>query len=286
MGKTSIQWTEHSINPIRARVGGRVGHHCVKVSPGCTHCYASRMQSRFGLPPFEANKRRDVEVFLDDGKLEEVLRRRKPTTYFWCDMSDLFGEWVETAWIDRCVKTMIEAPEHTHQILTKRSRRMLEYFSDSRFRGPTSRTSLRHVWLGVSVESPDRYDRIHHLRDTPAAVRFLSVEPMLSACPNLPLDGIHLVIFGGESGPGARPCHIDWIRDGLRQCREAGVAAFVKQLGSRPVLSEAVLADWASHVRFTGDGVGTHRGRVLLRDPKGGEPDEWPSDLRVRELPR
>ena len=97
--------------------------------------------------------------------------------------------------------------------------------------------------------------------------------------------GIDLVIVGGESGPGARPCDIAWIRSVVEQCRAAGVKCFVKQLGARPTLTEAVLGEWGDGVRFTGDGPGTNRGRVLLLDKKGGDPSEWPADLRVREFP-
>src|SRR5437868_3326416 len=105
MGKTTISWTDHSINPIRARskATNAVGHYCEMTSPGCANCYSSNFQKRFNMPAFTAGTRRgDIEPFLDQSKLQEVLRRKKPTKYFWCDMTDLFGEWVPDEWIDRC----------------------------------------------------------------------------------------------------------------------------------------------------------------------------------------
>lgn len=130
MGKTSIEWTDHSINPIRARLKstGAVGHYCEKISTGCVHCYASGLQRRFQMPEFGGGQKRDdIELFLDNKKLEEVRRRKKPTRYFWCDMTDLFGDWVQDEWIDACFDTMWLTPRHTHQILTKRPDRMVRY---------------------------------------------------------------------------------------------------------------------------------------------------------------
>jgi protein gp37 len=117
--------------------------------------------------------------------------------------------------------------------------------------------SQPHIWLGVSVESPTYYSRIRHLQRTPAAVRFLSCEPLLAPLSDLPLGGIDWCIIGGESGPGARPMQEEWVRDIVRQCRVAGTAVFVKQLGT-----------------------------VWAKRGKGGDPTRWPEDLRIRELPR
>src|SRR5262245_53283923 len=129
MAETSIEWTDHSINPIRARTADGVGHYCQKVSPGCANCYASRLQPRFGMPEFKGtgDPPGDRERFLDESKLAEVLRRKKPTRYFWCDMTDLFGAWVPDEWIDECFSVMGATPQHTHQVLTKRPERMLAY---------------------------------------------------------------------------------------------------------------------------------------------------------------
>lgn len=135
-----------------------------------------------------------------------------------------------------------------------------------------------NLWLGTSVEKADFYCRIEELRKVPAAIRFLSLEPLLGPMPDLPLDGIDWGIVGGESGPNARPCNVAWIRDIVRQCRDADGPVFVKQLGSNPVR-------YGSPFRAPHNG---HEGIqvVQLRDPKGGDASEWPEDLRVRESPR
>lgn len=127
MGKTSIEWTDRSINPIRF---GK-GHYCQKISPGCANCYASRMQVRFGNPEFGGHKPGATggDVWLDRTKLDEVRRLRKPSRIFWCDMTDLFGDWVLDGWIDLCFATMALTPHHTHQVLTKRPQRMMDYFA-------------------------------------------------------------------------------------------------------------------------------------------------------------
>lgn len=280
MGATSIEWCDHSINPLRARgKSGAVGHYCEMVSPGCANCYASALQRRFGLPPFLAGQKRDlVELFLDEEKLQEVIRRRKPTRYFWCDMTDLFGEWVPDEWINRCFAAMVLATHHTHQVLTKRAARMRHYISGDRQMvitrligqlicdayerktgKPMAMTAeraalvtdwpLSNVWLGVSVENREQANaRIPLLLETPAAVRFLSVEPLLEhigqwghcddcgahrdiagRCRCVGKGRVGWVIVGGESGPNARPCDVAWIRSIVRQCQEAGVACFVKQ---------------------------------------------------------
>lgn len=247
MGRTSIEWTDHSINPIRAKIGENIGHYCEKISPGCKNCYSSRMQRRFKMPSFPEQRRTIPHVFLDESKLEEVLRRRKPTRYFWCDMTDLFGEWVLDEWIDQCFATMAVTPEHTHMILTKRPERALEWYArdwstcvrclevikdgDTFWTTRTIgyRWPLRNVWLGTSVENRAALGRIDILRETPAALRFLSLEPLLEDLGTLDLRGIHWVIVGGESGPGARPMEEDWVRSIHDQCVQAGIPFFYKQ---------------------------------------------------------
>lgn len=207
MGATPIEWTDHSINPIRAKLGARVGHYCEKVSPGCKNCYSSRLQPRFGLPQFQEQRgNADVVPFFDVSKLKEVLRRRKPTKFFWCDMTDMFGEWVPEGWIAACFAAMAATPWHTHQVLTKRAERMrtvvTEMYADDGARlvdaaewlaGQISACHLgedewtfplKNVWLMVSAEDQPRADeRIHHLLATPAAVRGVSAEPLIG-----PLD--------------------------------------------------------------------------------------------------
>lgn len=509
MAETSIQWTDHSINPIRARLKSdrrKVGHYCEKISSGCANCYSSNFQPRFGLPMFGGTsgpRRDEVELFLDQSKLDEVLRRKKPTKYFWCDMTDLFGEWVPDEWIDRCFAVMALTPHHTHQVLTKRAGRLHKHmtYRDSptfigiemnrlmpgwRDEGPPvggevgSRQywPLPNVWLGVSVENQQTADeRIPPLLKTPAAVRFLSCEPLLSAvdlseyirynplydinrtdgrvsvsgspgrpdrgptgrlgveggrgegepleqnddpqrgdaapdrrddlgriqaredhapretgdgwCPppsvpgllradptradrqpqesergqggqqagesgtghirgagssldigagseaersrrgeeqsgetsgksgsgdqeasggrgetqvdsgglrNLGQDsledrqrakvGLSWLIVGGESGRGARPFDPNWARSLLGQCKAAGVAFFMKQMGSRPMYFADSLPCQQSpeSIMLHGD-YDPEPLEMRLKDSKGGDPAEWPEDLRVRQFP-
>jgi protein gp37 len=311
MGKTSIEWCDASVNPIRASLKGsdRMGHHCVKVSPGCAHCYASRMQPRFGMPPYQADLRPsdDLELFFDVVRLGEVLRRRTPTKWFWCDMTDLFGEWVPDAWIDTCLAVMALTPQHTHQIVTKRAARLRTHMSDpsrgDRVLGSafasgllTPNASLAeayagiikgeawplpNVWLIVSAEDQTRYDeRIGHLLRTPAAVRGLSLEPLLGPIdlrmggnslpdysPHDPLPQVDWVIVGGESGPGARPMHPHWPLSLLRQCRKAGVPFFFKQWGewqdgSRlPGFEGEIVLNTGRHAKFAEDFTADERSR-------------------------
>jgi len=329
MGKTSIEWTDHSINPIRARKllqmdNGEpqyaIGHHCRKISPGCGECYASALQKRFGMPEFkgEGAGMNGVEVFLDESKLQDVLKRKKPTKYFWCDMTDMFGEWVPDEMLLRCFDTMRATSQHIHQILTKRPERMLDFCQRLRFDGSANNgygkiwladdprdirgyhlmggngcTGMTWCWLGVSVEDKQRKDRIDILRKAPAAVRFLSCEPLLEDLGELNLEGISWCIAGGESGPNARPCNVEWIRSIVRQCKAAGVACFVKQLGSKPVMA---LNEWQRlpllstdrwvGIEPAGTTIPTALGIAHLMDRKGGDISEFPEDLRVREFPK
>jgi protein gp37 len=321
MGRTTIEWSEFSTNPIRARhkTTGAVGHYCELASPGCAHCYSSTLQKRFKMPPFGKQHRGDIEPFLDESKLRDVLRRQKPTKFFWCDMTDLFGDWVPDEWIDKCFATMALSGRHTHQVLTKRAARMQEYVrglgckqgyerleSAARSLGwslrfhdlPLVRWPIPNIWLGVSVEDRKRTERISHLRDTPAVVRFLSIEPLLEKLGPLDLTEIDLVIVGGESGHGARPCNVDWIRSIIDQCKAAGTACFVKQLGAVAIEREPTVEEVRQQRSFEwewpeGTSFGNRTGnvafngrQVLLKDKKGGDPAEWPSDLRVREMPQ
>ena len=242
--------------------------------------------------------------------LEEPLRWKKPRRIFVNSMSDLFHADVPFEFVDRVFAVMAQAHWHTYQVLTKRAQRMAEYFGARNshlamtrcFRNfadytkPVGPWPLPNVWLGVSAEDQQRADeRIPHLIQCPAAVRFVSAEPLLgeidfgqwlreyipsSEMPGWALndgmcDGwrrenlLHQVIFGGESGPGARPCDPAWIRSGVQQCQAAGVACFVKQMGSV----------WAGETIINGTSVRAHG------DPKGGDPQWWPSELRVRQMP-
>lgn len=202
MTKTPIEWADFTVNPFRFRnlKTGKVGHHCTKISPGCKNCYSGKMQTGpylSGLAFIEENKPKG-EFFLDEGALEQVLRRKKPAKIFWCDMTDMFLEDYPDEWIVRCVAVMALTPWHTHQVLTKRAERMREFFASDLNQAATHMAEdatlhrmvggatmgtpwpLPNVWLGVSAENQEFADkRIPHLLRTPAAIRFVSYEPAL-----------------------------------------------------------------------------------------------------------
>lgn len=334
---TGIEWTEATWNPV-------VG--CTAVSAGCANCYAVSMTHRLeamGLPKYrgltvlQPNGRRRFNgtVRTVEEALEIPLRWRKPRRVFVNSMSDLFHPDVPFDFIDRVFAVMALTPHHTYQVLTKRPERMAEYLGgadrlvqagrhgavlgsvhfqvwtndETRGQRDIFDWPLPNVWLGTSCEDQKAADeRILHLLRCPAAVRFLSCEPLLGAIeldrawhghtsedlktcewcggyldPDRRHDcydarpHIQWLIVGGESGPGARPCDVEWIRSVVRQAREAGVPCFVKQLGS------------GAPSMHTNIGRGRHHmddGReFVVRDIKGGDPAEWPEDLRVREMP-
>lgn len=212
---TTIEWTQQTWNPITG---------CTKVSPGCKHCYAETMARRLqamGAPGYENGFR----LSLLPERLNQPLRRRKPTMYFVNSMSDLFHEGVPYEFIDRIMDVIRATPQHTYQILTKRSGNMREYFS--------TRPVPDNAWLGVSVEDK-KYGkpRIPDLLAIKAKTRFLSVEPLLEDLGRLRLKGIHWVIVGGESGRGARPMKEAWAVNVRNQCVNAGVDFFFKQWGA------------------------------------------------------
>ena len=214
---SSIEWTEATWNPT-------VG--CTKISPGCKHCYAEVMHARLERMPGArkyAHDFRVVQPWEDD--LELPLSWKKPKVIFVNSMSDLFHEKVPFSYIERCIDVMRRAHWHTFQVLTKRSERLREV--------GTRLTWPRNVWMGVSVENADYAFRSRDLAAVPAAVRFLSVEPLVGPITDLPLDGIHWVIVGGESGARARPMEIEWARTIRDQCIEHKIAFFLKQLGGR-----------------------------------------------------
>ena len=223
MNATSkIEWTDATWNPVTG---------CTKVSPGCDHCYAETFAERWrGIPghPYEQG----FELKLWPDRLALPGRWAKPRRVFVNSMSDLFHVDVPREYIAEVFDVMLTNSQHTYQVLTKRAERMERVVRWYAGLGDAySGRAGRSVWLGVSVESPTYYSRIRHLQRTPAAVRFLSCEPLLAPLPDLPLDGIHWVIVGGESGPGSRPMHPDWVRDIRDQCQRAGVAFFFKQWG-------------------------------------------------------
>jgi protein gp37 len=216
--RSAIEWTDATWNPIRG---------CVKVSAGCKHCYAERFAERFrGVPghPFEQG----FDLRLVPEKLEEPLRWREARRVFVNSMSDLFQEGVPTDYVAQAGRIMERAHWHTFQILTKRHERMRRLLSGEL----AWMAQLPNAWFGVSVENR-RYGlpRLRALRETPAALRFLSIEPLLEDLGPLDLCGISWVIVGGESGPNARPMRERWVVPIRDACRRAGVAFFFKQWG-------------------------------------------------------
>lgn len=213
MSASRIEWTEVTWNPVTG---------CSKVSPGCANCYAERMTRRLkgmGQP----NYAHGFTVAMHAHMLERPLEWRRPSTVFVNSMSDLFHEAVPDEFIARVFATMTTADRHTFQVLTKRSARLRVMADELPWPG--------NVWAGVSVETAAYRHRIDDLRAVPAAVRFLSLEPLLGPLPDLDLVGIDWVIVGGESGPRARPPQPDWVRDIRDQCLAAGVPFFFKQWG-------------------------------------------------------
>ena len=207
---------------------------CTKVSAGCKNCYAERIAKRFW------GDRKFTDVQFHEDRLDQPLKRKKPTRYFVNSMSDLFHNVVHFDFIDRVFEAMCSCGRHEFMILTKRPERMATYIT---IRG----YARDHIWLGVSVESPDFYNRIYDLQITPAIKRFLSLEPALAAMPDLPLDGIDLIIMGGESGPGYRPMELQWARNVRDQCKAAGVPFFFKQVaGKGPIPDDLMIREWPS----------------------------------------
>jgi protein gp37 len=318
---TAIEWTDSTWNPIRARniATGGIGHFCVHASEGCRNCYAERMQPRFkNAIRFAAQDRDKVKIYLDEAVLTQPLRWKRPRKIFPCSMTDLFGDWVPDAWIDRMFAVMALCPQHTFQVVTKRPERMRDYsktkrhepgatissvklppiehisnaaaaicMSDARPSGIVTlghaidavatvmeRWPLPNVWLGVSAEDQKTAgQRIPILLDTPAAIRFISAEPLLGPVDvqkylighednGIVIDkagwhpggctswtpALDWVIAGGESGPKARPSHPDWFRALRDQCQAAGVAFLFKQWGawipSIPKAAKNIRSGW------------------------------------------
>jgi protein gp37 len=208
-----IEWTEMTWNPVTG---------CTKVSQGCKFCYAERMAKRLNAMGQE-RYRNGFEVTLQEDLVDLPLQWKQPRIIFVNSMSDLFHQDVPLSFIKRVFATMQRCPHHTFQVLTKRSERMREVASQL----PWS----PNIWMGVSVESQDVVDRVRDLEHVPAAVRFLSVEPLIGPIEELPLQAIHWVIVGGESGPGARSMKPEWVESIYHQCRSADVPFFFKQWG-------------------------------------------------------
>lgn len=213
---SDIEWTEQTWNPTAG---------CTKISSGCKYCYAERMAKRLqaiGVKGYEDSFKLNILPW----RLEEPIKRKKPTMYFVNSMSDLFHNNVPFDYIDRVFETIRATPQHTYQVLTKRASRMRMYFSSN------GRTVPPNAWLGVSVENKKHgLPRIEELRKIEASIRFLSVEPLLEDLGQLDLLGIHWVIVGGESGPKARAMKYEWAESIRKQCIRRKVPFFFKQWG-------------------------------------------------------
>jgi protein gp37 len=215
---SKIEWTDATWNPVRG---------CTKVSPGCAHCYAETFAERFrGVAgsPFEQG----FDLRLVPEKLGEPFRFAQPKRIFVNSMSDLFHVGVSDDYIERVARVMAASPWHTYQVLTKRSERLRDLLR-GRLRFAAE---LEHIWWGVSVD--DRrfgLPRVEHLRESGAAMPFLSVEPLLENLGPVEFGGLAWVIVGGESGPGARPMPAEWVRPLRNHCVQRGVPFFFKQWG-------------------------------------------------------
>lgn len=232
---------------------------CAPVSEGCANCYAKRMHGRWSKEPFG-------KIIQHWERLDAPFHWRKPRLVFANSMGDLFCKEVPTKFLCHVWRVMEQCPQHTFVILTKRGDGMY-YICESLNKHP-----LPNVWLGVSCENQrTAEERIRWLRKTPAAKRIVSFEPLLDYIPwHDEYNKLDWVIIGGETGPGARPCHIEDVRYLLSACKVNLVRCFVKQLGSNPVY---------------GSRVGTSI-RKRPKDSRGAEMAEWPADLRVREWPK
>ena len=210
-----IEWTDATWNPVTG---------CTKVSPGCKYCYAERIANRLQ----KMGQKRYINAFeltLHEDLVDLPLKWRKPRFVFVNSMSDLFHEEIPIEFIKRIFQTMEAASHHIFQILTKRAERLAGLAPQLAW--PSN------VWMGVSIENEDYLYRIKYLQKVPAAVRFLSIEPLLGPIRRLPLGGIDWVIVGGESGPKARPVKVEWVRNIRDSCLQKGVPFFLKQWGGK-----------------------------------------------------
>jgi len=254
MASSRIEWTDSSWNPVTG---------CTKISEGCRNCYAERMAKRLramGQP----NYRNGFEVTCHPHMLELPLKWKKPRTIFVNSMSDLFHEAVPVRFVEEIFFTMNKARWHTFQVLTKRAERLAQLAG--RFKWTSN------IWMGVTVESAAYVQRIDFLREVPAVVRFLSLEPLLGPIPDLNLKDIDWVIVGGESGPGARPMRKEWVLEIRDRCLETGVPFFFKQWGGVQKKKAGRLLEnklWEQmpisnrHQTIRQQNVKGHRGQIL-----------------------
>lgn len=228
MAESSIEWTDATWNPVAG---------CAILSPGCTNCYAMRMAARLdamGVEKYAGLTRKSGgryvwtgKIRLDETSLDLPLKWKKPRKIFVNSMSDLFHEDVPPEFVSKVWDTMRATPRHTYQILTKRPDRMREILSN------LSGAVLPNVWVGTSVEDARVLDRLDDLRETPAAIRFISFEPLIGSVAGCDLTGIHWAIVGGESGPRSRPMQPEWVEEIRLRCLVSETAFFFKQWGGK-----------------------------------------------------
>jgi protein gp37 len=232
--KSAIEWTEATWNPVTG---------CDRVSAGCDHCYALTLAARLkamGQPKYQRDGDPRTSgpgfgVTMHPDELEIPIRWRRPRVIFVNSMSDLFHPQVSADFVARVFEVMVATPQHTYQVLTKRPKRARQLLRDW--------TPVPNVWLGVSIEDERVVDRADILLQVPAAVRFLSLEPLLGPLPSLDLTGIDWVIVGGESGPDHRPMRKEWVLELRDRCQAAGVPFFFKQWGGATPKSGGRLLD-------------------------------------------
>jgi protein gp37 len=314
-----------SLVQIATKMSGHIGPHCEHASPGCDHCYSETSNGRC-LPfngtglPFDRRSRDLVHIIIDQDILEQPLHWRKAREIFVCSQTDLFAEFVTDEMIDRVFAVMALCPQHTFQVLTKRADRMRRYISITHdaiawqvqlsraFAGKIPCKTidpfswpLPNVHLGVSVEDQQRANERHEPMRVLAEqgwTTWVSYEPALELVQWWGWSFLKWVVVGGESGPGARPFDIGWARNTIAQCKAAGVACFVKQLGAKPWDSASSDIDHlfahCGHACECCDECPSDKGQrersehpqlLKLKDRKGGAMDEWPEDLRVRQMP-
>lgn len=356
---SSIEWLDggETWNPIRARLKNghpfkaavpqqKVGWACVRISPGCEHCYSEKQNEQCGTNKTRAGTGLNytvpalqmVDLFLDEETLMKPLHWKKPRLIFPCSMTDWMADFVSDEWRDKMLAVMTRTPQHTYLTLTKRADRQRKYLS----RDPEDRLDdichqlpgslnetwhypakwpLPNLWLGVSAEDQQRAnERIPELLQTPAAIRWVSLEPLLEPVDltDLPVpdsvtghnaiyetpyrfsalttdDDDHVYnkhpkldwgVIGLESGAKARHGNVEWIRSLVKQFQTAGVPVFVKQLGAKPYLHK----EQSVHVDKPGMKLSIQsleiESTLNLKDPKGVDMTEWPGDLRVRQYPQ
>ncbi len=265
--QTSIEWTQSTWNPVTG---------CTKLSAGCDHCYAERFAERFrGVAghPYEQG----FDLTLRPRRLDQPRTWRRPRLIFVNSMSDLFHEDVPQNYIRRVFDTMETADWHIYQVLTKRSSRMRNFVNAHYPTQPVP----RHIWLGTSIENAKAMGRLRHLKRTNASIRFLSLEPLLGPLGTLDLSGVHWVIAGGESGPGARPVQVEWLQSIRDACRDQNVAFFFKQWGGRTPKSGGNSLDGRQWLEYPNNADGLPLNG--LRAVAGAPPDNG-ADEKIMEV--